>query len=68
MVLLYAQETYLKANENFNIKEFTYHKASEGERAAGGSSVFIKNSIPQKEIKLNTQLQATAVSINLQKQ
>ena len=62
------QETFLKPNESPTIRGYTaYHKVEDGERAAGGSSVLIKNSIPQKQIPLNTQLQAIAVSITLHK-
>ena len=62
------QETFLKANELITLRGYTaYNKVGDGERAAGGSSLFIKNSVPHKEITLNTQLQAVAVSISLHK-
>ena len=62
------QETFLKTNDNPIIRGYTgYHKVVDGERASGGSSIFIKNSIPQKQVPLNTQLQAIAVSITLHK-
>ena len=62
------QETFLKVDEQITLRGYTaYNKVGDGERAAGGSSVFIKNSIPHKEIDLNTQLQAVAVSISLHK-
>ena len=63
------QETFLKADNNYSVKGFkSYNKiGGTGERAAGGSSILIKESIPQKEIPLNTNLQAVAVNISLHK-
>ena len=64
------QETYLKPEDNFTFKTFnTYnHIHSDCLRASGGSSVLVNSSLPQREIKLKTDLQAVAVSISLEKE
>ena len=36
-------------------------------RPSGGASVFVKSSFPQRKIDLQTELQATAVSVTLDK-
>ena len=64
------QETYLKAEDTFTFKGFnTYnHIHSDCLRASDGSSIFVHSSCPQREIKLNTDLQAVAVSVTLEKE
>ena len=64
------QETYLKPEDNFTIKTFnTYnHIHSDCLRASGGSSILVNSSLPQREIKLKTDLQAVAVSVTLEKE
>ena len=64
------QETHLKPDENVDIKDFhTYNDAySGGQRPSGGSSILVKSSIPHREIKLKTELQAVAVSVSLDKE
>ena len=64
------QETYLKPEDNFTLKNFnTYHHIhSDCLRASGGSSVLVNSSLPQREIKLKTDLQAVAVSVPLEKE
>ena len=59
------QETYLKAEDTFTFKGFnTYnHIHSDCLRASGGSSIFVHSSCPQREIKLNTDLQAVSVTL-----
>ena len=37
-------------------------------RPSGGASVFVKSSFPQRKIDLQTELQATAVSVTLDKE
>ena len=41
---------------------------SQGQRPSGGSSIFIKSCLPQREIKIKTQLQAVADSVTLDKE
>ena len=64
------QETYQKAEDTFTFKGFkTYnHIHLDCLRASGGSSIFVHSSCPQSEIKLNTDLQAVAVSVTLEKE
>ena len=64
------QETYLKPEDNFTFKSFnTYnHIHSDCLRASGGSSILVNSSLPQREIKLKTDLQAVAVSDTLEKE
>ena len=64
------QETYLKPEDNFTFKNFkTYnHIHSDCLRASGGSSILVNWSLPQREIKLKTDLQAVAVSVKLEKE
>ena len=63
------QETFMKEGSDFTVKGFNaYHKiGGTGERAAGGSSILVKKSIPQKQITLNTNIQAIAVILALHK-
>ena len=64
------QETFLKPDNNFTFKGFTTynHIHSDCRRASGGSSIFVLSSLPQREIKLKTDLQAVAVSVTLEKE
>ena len=64
------QETYQKAEDTFTFKGFnTYNYIhSDCLRASGGSSIFVHSSCPQREINLNTDLQAVAVSVTLEKE
>ena len=68
--VLCRQETYLKAEDTFTFKGFnTYnHVHSDCLRVSDGSSIFVHSSCPQREIKLNTDLQAVAVSVTLEKE
>ena len=64
------QETYLKPDDKFTFKGFNVynHIHSDCLRASGGSSLLVHSSLPQREIKLKTDLQAVAVSITLEKE
>ena len=64
------QETFIKTNDNIDIKGFKSYNYihSEGQRPSGGSSIFVKSCLPQREIKIKTQLQAVAVSVTLDKE
>ena len=67
--IMCLQETYLKSNNTINIKNhvsYNYIKHP-ADRLCGGSSVIINNNIPRSEIKLNTNLQAAAISATLHK-
>ena len=64
------QETKLE-NTNFEYSGKlykAYHHINRSKKvAAGGTSIFIKRNIPQSEIQLNTNLQAKAVEVTLNK-
>ena len=70
MTFFCLQETYQKAEDTFTFKGFnTYnHIHSDCLRASGGSSIFVHFSCPQREIKLNIDLQDVAVSVTLEKE
>ena len=63
------QETFLKPSDNLNIRGYTMynHIHQSGDRASGGSSVIVNNSIPQSQIHLNTNIRAVAVKVTLLK-
>ena len=64
------QETFLKPNDTFTLKGFNVynHIHLDCLRASGGSSLLVHSTLPQRQIKLKTDLQAVAVSITLEKQ
>ena len=62
------QETFSKNDNPPTLRGFTpYNKPFINERAIGGIATFIRNDIIQSEIPLNTQLQAQAVRLTLNK-
>ena len=63
--IISLQETKL-ADKKFKIKNYTpYHFVNERSLiAAGGTSLFVKNSIPQKEIIIDTEIQCIAVRVS----
>ena len=67
--IICLQETFLKPTDNLNIRGYTlynhFHQA--GDRASGGSSIVVNNSVPQSQIHLNTNIQAVAVKVTLHK-
>ena len=67
--IIYLQETHLKSNNNINIKNhvsYNYMKYPT-DRPCDGSTVIINQDIPHCEIKLNTNLQAAAISVTIHK-
>lgn len=64
------QETFLKPPNSFKLRNYhmynTYGNIAH-DRATGGSSILVKNGIIHTHIALNTNLQATAVRLNLNK-
>ena len=66
---IYLQEIHLKSNYTINIKNhvsynYIKHPAN---KPCGSSSVIMNNNIPHSKIKLNTNLQAAAISATLHK-
>ena len=64
------QETFLKPNDTFTLKGFNVynHIHLDCLRASGGSSLLVHSTLPQRQIKLKTDLQAVAVSVTLEKE
>ena len=64
------QETFLKPDDKITPKGFNIYNYihSDCQRPSGGSSIFVKSSCPQRNIDLTTELQATAVSVTLDKE
>ena len=64
------QETFLKPDDNISLKDFNIYNYVHTDclRPSGGASVFVKSSFPQRKIDLQTELQATAVSVTLDKE
>ena len=63
------QETHLKQSDNVTLKHYSLYNCYDpnDDRAKGGSLICIRNNILHSEIKLATNLQATAVRISLHK-
>ena len=68
--VLCLQETFLKLDDKITLKGFNIynHIHTDCQRPSGGSSIFVKSSCPQRNIQLTTELQATAVSVTLDKE
>ena len=68
-VAVSLQETFLKDSDNFTLKYHScyYKHCSDGDRASGGVAVIVNNNVPHHAVKLDSALQAVAVSISLNK-
>ena len=66
-VAVCLQETFLKKEDSISIKYHSMYNTyfADGNRARGGVTVVVNNSIPHRLIPLNTTLQAVAVRISL---
>ena len=64
---LCLQETFLKEDDTISLKFHSiYNKIyTEGNKAQGGVSVIVNNSVPHRHIQLDTSLQAVAVRLSL---
>ena len=66
-----VQETKLKENHNFCLKNYSFlHKAqiiNEGENSKGGVGIFIRKDTPYVPVNINTNFQATAAQISCHK-
>ena len=64
------QETFLKPYDNISLKGFNIYNFVHTDclRPSGGASIFVKSSFPQRKIDLQTELQATAVSVTLDRE
>ena len=64
------QETFLKPDDNISLRGFNIYNYVHTDclRPSGGASLFVKSSFPQRKIDLQTELQATAVSVTLDRE
>ena len=64
------QETFLKPDDNISLKGFNiyYYVHNDFLRPSGGASMFVKSSFPQRKINLQKNLQATAISVTLDRE
>ena len=64
------QETFLKPDDNISLRGFIVYNYVHTDclRPSGGASIFVKSSFPQRKIDLQTELQATAVSVTLDRE
>ena len=64
------QETYLKPDDNISLRGVNIYNYVHTDclRPSGGASIFVKSSFPQRKIDLQTELQATAVSVTLDRE
>ena len=68
-VAVSLQETFLKDSDKFTLKYHScyYKHCSDGDRASGGVAGIVNNNVPHHALKLDSALQAVAVSISLNK-
>ena len=61
------QETHLKENDKIALKGYSMYStyAKQEERAAGGSTILVRDNILHSHVDLDTDLQAVAVRISL---
>ena len=64
------QETFLKPDDNISLKCFNVYNYVHTDclRPSGGASIFVKSSFPQRKIDLQTELQATTISVTLDRE
>ena len=64
------QETFLKPDDYISLRGFNVYNYVHTDclRPSGGASIFVKSSFPQRKIDLQTELQATAVSVTLDRE
>ena len=63
------QETFLKDTDKFTLKYHScyFKHCTDNDKASGGVAVIVENIVPQYSVKLDSFLQAVAVSISLNK-
>ena len=64
------QEKFLKPDDNILLKGFNIYNYVHTDclRPSGGASIFVKPSFPQRKVDLQTELQATIVSVTLDRE
>ena len=68
-VAVCLQETFLKNSDKCTLKYHScyYKNCSDNDKASGGVAVIVNNNVPHHAVKLDSILQAVAVSISLNK-
>ena len=68
-VAVCLQETFLKDSVKFNLKYHScyFKNCSDKDKALGGVAVIVNNFVPHHSLRLDSTLQAVAVSISLNK-
>ena len=68
--IFFFQETFLKPDDNISLKGFNVYNYVHTDclRSSGSASIFVKSSFPQRKIGLQTELQATDVSVTLDRE
>ena len=68
-VAICLQETFLRETDRCSFKNYSCYYTSSGnaERACGGTALLINSAVPHMPLSLNTNLQATAASLSLNK-
>ena len=68
-VAVCLQETFLKDSDRFTLKYHSsyFQHCTDNDKASGGVAVIVNNSIPHHSVKLDSTLQAVAVTISLNK-
>ena len=64
------KETFLTPDDNISLKGFNIYNYVHTDclRPSGGASIFVKSPFPQRKIDLQTELQATAISVTLNRE
>ena len=64
------QETFLKPDDNISLKGFNVYNYVHTDclRPSGGASISVKSCFPQRKIDLQTELQATSISVTLDRE
>ena len=67
--ILCLQETFLKDSDTISFKGYSLYNYINinNDKACGGSSILVRNDIPHSTIKLNSSLQAVAITASLHK-
>ena len=59
------QETHLKESQRFNIRGFQVFRMDRTDRSKGGVAIAVRNSIPAKELTVNTTNQAEIHGVDI---
>ena len=68
-VAVCLQEAFLKDSDKFNLKYHSWYlkNCSDNDKASGGVAAIVNNFVPHHSVRLDSTLQAVAVSISLNK-